>query len=195
MLYMAIVQTPCWTVSKSLQEICILAALKSVGVLRGLLTYAGMIESLLLHNMPWIKGIARTFCRNNADAEDLVGETILKVLLNAERFDVGKSFRLWVLVIMRNTYLSRRRHVGIVEPFSNLPDCKFDCDPAKNTILKEDMRIIDGLSEKSVGVRCAILYAQGYSYMEIADMQGVSVNIVKSRIHHGRMLIKRRVQG
>ena len=41
-----------------------------------------MIESLLLRNLSWIRGIARTFCRNRDDAEYLAGDTILKVLLN-----------------------------------------------------------------------------------------------------------------
>lgn len=154
-----------------------------------------MIKSLLLHNMSWIKGIARTFCRNRTDADDLVGETILKVLLNADKYDADKSFRLWVLVIMRNTFKSKRRHVGIVEPYCNLPDYQFDSDPAKNTVVSEYMCIINILAEKSVGVRCAILYAQGYSYNEIADLQGVTVNVVKSRIHHGRRLIKRSLSG
>lgn len=153
-----------------------------------------MIKSLLLHNMSWIKGIARTFCRNRTDADDLVGETILKVLLNADKYDADKSFRLWVLVIMRNTFRVRIRHTGIVEPYSNLPDYKHECDPEKNTVVSQHMRIINSLAESSVGVRCAILYAQGYSYLEIAELQGVTVNVVKSRIHHGRMLIKRKCQ-
>ena len=144
--------------------------------------------------MSWIKGIARTFCRNRAEADDLVGETILKVLLNADKYDADKSFRLWVLVIMRNTFRVRIRHTGIVEPYNNLPDYKYECDPEKNTVVSQHMRIINSLAESSVGVRCAILYAQGYSYLEIAELQGVTVNVVKSRIHHGRMLIKRKCQ-
>ena len=148
-----------------------------------------------MRNMPWMKGIARTFCRNRTDAEDLVGETILKVLLNADKYDADKSFRLWVLVIMRNTYRSSRRHVGIVEPYDNLPDCPFGSDPVTSTIVGEYMRIVKRLAKTSVSVRCAILYAQGYSYNEIADIQEVSVNVVKSRIHHGRRLIMRSISG
>ena len=152
-----------------------------------------MIESLLLCNMSWMKGIARTFCRNRTDAEDLVGETILKVLLNADRFDAGKSFRLWVLVIMRNTYRSSRRHSGVVEVYSDLPDSPCGNDPVTFTVVKEYMRVIHEQAKESVSVNCALLYAQGYSYSEIAEMQEVSVNVVKSRIHHGRRLILRSI--
>lgn len=145
--------------------------------------------------MSWMKGIAQTFCRNRTDAEDLVGETILKVLLNAEKYDAEKSFRLWVLVIMRNTYRSSRRHVGIVETYYDLPDCPFGSDPVTGAVVNEYMLIIRRLAEKSVSVQCAMLYAQGYCYNEIADIQDVSVNVVKSRIHHGRRLIMKSLSG
>jgi RNA polymerase sigma-70 factor (ECF subfamily) len=154
-----------------------------------------MIEPLLLRNLSWIRGIARTFCRNRDDAEDLAGDTILKVLLNADKYDADKSFRLWVLVIMRNTYRSGMRNIGVVEAFGNLPDCSFCDDPSANTITSEYMSIIEKCAKSSVSVRCALLYAQGYSYNEIADMQDVSVNIVKSRVHHGRKLIYSSLSG
>lgn len=154
-----------------------------------------MIESLLLSNLSWMRGIARTFCRNRTDAEDLVSETVLKILLNADKFDEARSFRLWVLVIMRNLYRSSRRHTGIVEPYSDLPDCTCGSDPATHTVVGEYMNIIRTRAETSVSVRSALLYAQGYSYSEIASMQGVGVNAVKSRIHHGRRLIMKSLSG
>lgn len=129
------------------------------------------------------------------DAEDLASETILKVLLNADRYDTSKSFRLWVLVIMRNTFCSRIRHSGIVETFLNLPDGVSFGDPATYTIDNECMSVVTECSKSSVGARSALLYAQGYSYNEIADMQGVTVNIVKSRIHQGRKIIMRMLSG
>lgn len=153
------------------------------------------IDALILDNLSWIKGVSLAFCRNKADAEDLAGDTILKVLLNADRYDSDKSFRLWVLVIMRNTYRIKLRHKGVVEHFEDLPDCPCFCDPCASTITDDSLRVIGELAESSVGVRAAILYAEGYSYHEIADMQGVSTNIVKSRIHHGRKLIARRLSG
>lgn len=150
-----------------------------------------MIESLLLRNLNWIRGIARTFCRNRDDAEDLAGDTVLKILLNADKYDADKSFRLWVLVIMRNTFRSGKRHTGIVEPFQNLPECGFFDDPSTYTISAEYLRLIEECARSSISVQTALLYAQGYSYNEIADMHDVSLNIVKSRVHHGRKLISR----
>jgi len=129
------------------------------------------------------------------DAEDLAGETILKVLLNADKYDADKSFRLWVLVIMRNTFRSARRHNGIVEVFDVVPEQPCSGDPSESTIVNEYMAVIESCAKSSISVRCAMLYAQGYSYGDIASMQGVTVNIVKSRIHHGRIQILRQLSG
>lgn len=42
----------------------------------------------------------------------------------------------------------------------------------------------------TVGVECVMLYAQGYSYGEIATMVGINLGTVKSRISTGRAAIR-----
>ena len=148
-----------------------------------------MIESLLLRNLTWINGIARAFCRNRMDAEDLVGDTVLKILMYGGHYDESKSFRLWVFVIMRNILRNKRRNLGIVETYWSLPDVIDCCDLSKRNMATELISFIEEYSGSGVGIKSVLLYAQGYSYKEIADMMGVTVNIVKSRILHGRRRI------
>ena len=152
-----------------------------------------MINRLLLDNLQWIDSIARTFCRNRLDAEDLAGETILKVLVYADRYDPRRSFRLWVFVIMRNTFRVRIRHAGVVDTFDTLPDTTATIDSCTLSAVRESLGLIEQYAKASVAVKAACLYAEGYSYREIADMQGVCVNIVKSRICQGRRYIARHV--
>lgn len=148
-----------------------------------------MIESLLLRNLAWINGIARAFCRNRMDAEDLVSDTVLKILMYGGHYDESRSFRLWVFVIMRNILRNKRRNLGIVETYWNIPDV-VDCgDLSTRSMAVELISLIEKHAESSVGIRSVLLYAQGYQYREIADMMGVTVNIVKSRILHGRRRI------
>ena len=148
-----------------------------------------MIESLLLRNLAWINGIARAFCRNRMDAEDLVGDTVLKILMYGGHYDESKSFRLWVFVIMRNILRNKRRNLGIVETYWSLPDVIDCCDLSKRNMATELISLIEEYAVSGVGIKSVLLYAQGYSYKEIADMMGVTVNIVKSRILHGRRRI------
>lgn len=154
-----------------------------------------MIESLLLRNLAWINGIARAFCRNRMDAEDLVSDTVLKILMYGGHYDESRSFRLWVFVIMRNILRNKRRNLGIVETYWNIPDV-VDCgDLSTRSMAVELISLIEKHAESSVGIRSVLLYAQGYQYREIADMMGVTVNIVKSRILHGRRRILQLLSG
>ena len=44
---------------------------------------------------PWILRVAKRFCRSMQDAEDLAGDTVYKMLINRDKFDVDrKSTRL-----------------------------------------------------------------------------------------------------
>jgi RNA polymerase sigma-70 factor (ECF subfamily) len=128
------------------------------------------------------------------DAEDLVGDTTLKVLLNADRFDASKSFRLWVYTIMRNTWRNKCRNACVVEPFGDIPEAVVCYDPWKNTVHQESASIIEDYAKSSTCIMTALLYAKGYLYKEIADMQGVNINIVKSRIRQGRMAILKKLK-
>ena len=46
------------------------------------------------------------YCKNRMDAEDLAGETILKILSNKHSYDESKPFKPWCSVIMLNTYIT-----------------------------------------------------------------------------------------
>lgn len=153
-----------------------------------------MIDELLKENLAWMNGCAHAFCQNKADAEDLVGDTILKVLLYSVRFDESKSFTAWVRMIMKNTYLNKIRNRWKIVPMTNLPEKTPEYSPEAEACISESMEVVLECAERSIGAKCALLYAQGFSYQEIADMQGVNVNIVKSRIHQGRAIIMRKLK-
>lgn len=68
---------------------------------------AGMeLEQTVVEQYQWILKLAKKYCRNTMDAEDLAGETICKILCNKGKFDSGRSFRPWCSVIMLNTYIT-----------------------------------------------------------------------------------------
>lgn len=55
---------------------------------------------------PWILRVARRFCRSMQDAEDLAGDTVYKMLINRDKFDVSKPLKPWCLAVMQNTYIT-----------------------------------------------------------------------------------------
>ena len=152
-----------------------------------------MLNSLVKEHYQWIMSSAFKYCRNKMDAEDLAAETILKILTNKHKYDGNKPFKPWCSVIMLNTYITAYNHDSLI---------RFDDeDKAKNEVsefdieqqvrLSEMLGIIDVCRAKSCSVDCVMMYADGYSYDEIACSMAIPVGTVRSRISYGRDMLRK----
>ena len=54
----------------------------------------------------YMKNFARTLTGDEADAEDLMQDTTLRVLNNTDKFVDNVNFKGWVLKIMRNIFIN-----------------------------------------------------------------------------------------
>lgn len=150
------------------------------------------IEELVVKHAAWIHKKARRYYPNGYDADDLASETIYKCLSQGKRFDSERNFKPWALTIMENTYITqynRRRCVLFTGLDDDYP--YFSSENADQ--LASVQRIISVIREcarKSRCIDCVLLYAKGYSYDEIADMEGIPVGTVKSRVAAGRKMLR-----
>lgn len=72
------------------------------------------IENLVISNYEWLCAKARRLCYDEYDAEDLVADTVLRILESGSRFDTQREFRPWAQTIMYNlrfTQLSRKKRI------------------------------------------------------------------------------------
>src|SRR5690606_23072302 len=53
-----------------------------------------------------LKYPALKFTHNQADANDLIQDTILKALKNQNKFKQGTNIKAWLYIIMKNTFIS-----------------------------------------------------------------------------------------
>ena len=97
---------------------------------------------------------------------------------------------------------ARRRRPS--QPYPELEDDSWqppageDADPERTAVLAERTRALGvALASITDDQRTAIvLYdIEGYDYAEIAEMTGVSLGTVKSRIHRGRLALRDRLEG
>jgi RNA polymerase sigma-70 factor (ECF subfamily) len=101
-----------------------------------------------------------------------------------------------------DTQRARKRRP--VQPYPKLEDESWqppagsDSDPERIAVQAERTRAISGaLAAITTDQRSAIvLYdVEGFDYAEIADMTGVSLGTVKSRIHRGRLALRGLLEG
>lgn len=151
-----------------------------------------LFDDVVVGHIGWIARVAFRFCKNKADADDLAQETLFRIYANSEKFNNARDFKPWALTIMTNivkTQYARKKNI----PFISI-DEDFD---AQSGVSSESLanyndvwNAIHRSARVSIGVQCVVLYAEGYSYDEIAEMAGIKPGTVKSRIAAGRAAIK-----
>jgi len=133
-------------------------------------------------------------------AGDAVQEAFFSAYRNLGRYR-GPSFRGWLTRIAVNAAmdLQRLRRRRPASPYPELEDESWqppageESDPERLALSGErGHAIVAALAAITADQRAAIvLYdVEGYDYAEIAEMTGVSLGTVKSRIHRGRLALR-----
>jgi len=133
-------------------------------------------------------------------ASDCVQEAFFSAYRNLDAFR-GGSVRSWISRIAINAAMDtqryrKRRPAGPypeLEDDSWQPPADASADPVTTALTAERHKVLnDALGQVTDDQRTAIvLYdVEGYDYAEIAEMTGVSLGTVKSRIHRGRLALR-----
>ncbi|NOW46136.1 RNA polymerase sigma-70 factor (ECF subfamily) [Novosphingobium sp. SG751A] len=147
--------------------------------------------------IPHLRAFARTLCGNRDRADDLAQETLMKAWAARDRYVGGTSFRAWTFTILRHHYfgqLRRERFVGdydesVAETILNTPG-----DQESQMEAADVLRALETLPDAQREV--LILMAVGsVSYEEIAEICGVAVGTVKSRIARARAALSAVLEG
>lgn len=147
--------------------------------------------------------VAGAMTANQADAEDLVQETLVKAFRAVDRFD-GRHPRAWLLTILRNTNANshRRRRPGTVGDFEVLRTARpafgrVDLPSAEDTWVSEELTADLGAAMESLDVRfraaVVLVDVHDLSYAEAAAVLDVPVGTVMSRLSRGRERLRKRL--
>ena len=141
-----------------------------------------------------------------AEASDVVQEIFLKVFRNIQGFRGDASLKTWIFRIALSEILNRlrwwkRRHrsatVSLDEPGPNGNGFHVrDSKPSPQQALEskeEEQAIQHALARLSSDHRSILVLRdiEGFSYNEIADITGISIGTVKSRLARARSEMKR----
>jgi RNA polymerase sigma-70 factor (ECF subfamily) len=157
--------------------------------------------------LPFLEDVyrfARSMTRDEADADDLVQETYLRAYRSWDTFQPGSDARRWLFTIARNAFLrSREREqrkvsVGddaelemmaagqsqIATPRGELEAAlsRLDLAPAIDRALRD----LPDVFRTAV----TLVDVEGQSYDEAAEVLGVPVGTIRSRLFRGRRLLQ-----
>ena len=141
------------------------------------------------------------FLGKRASAEDVFQDAFLQVHLSIDSFDVDRRFKPWLFTIAANKARDflRRKSQRPLAPLSAPIDAAGDDGPRFIDLLQADLVLPPQQAEdKEVAQRVRevveqlpdhlreillLAYFQRFAYSEIADLLGIPLGTVKSRLH------------
>jgi RNA polymerase sigma factor (sigma-70 family) len=170
---------------------------KTVGrpVLKNLGNHS-VFEQAVLPHLDAAYNLARWLTRNDHDAEDVAQEACLRAMRFFDGFR-GGSIRPWLLTIVRNTYLTWLQKNKVKEMAPLEDEVKSDAaNPEEQLLERVDgqslRRALDALPADYREV-IVLRELEELSYKEIAEIAGIPIGTVMSRLARARRRLQESV--
>ena len=155
-----------------------------------MLDFCTMMEA----EIPRLRRYARALIRSTVAADDLVQATLARGLAKQHLWVEDTNLRAWLFTIMHNQYVNIVRRAvreGVAVEISER-EPSFFCAPSqlRSIELRDLDRALAKLPEEQ---RAVILLTglEGLSYDAVAEITGVPVGTVRSRLSRGRDMLRR----
>ena len=154
--------------------------------------------SLIEENKGIIYKVSNAYCRNVEDRRDLVQEIIVQLWKSFDKYDNKYKISTWMYRISMNVSISfyrKNRHrkelsTGFEENIFELSEDEKDFETEKNIGLLNQF-----ISElKELDKALMILYLEGKSYQECAEILGISKTNVATKISRIKLKLKKRFE-
>lgn len=132
--------------------------------------------------------------RDRDVAEDLVQETFAQALQSFHRFEKGTNCRAWLVSILQHLRSNRRRALARMPVLQDTEEQIAETvayePPTPQGITEEEVLI--ALRRLPAGFQEIVLLSdvEQFSYKEIAEVLGIPMGTVMSRLHRARKLLR-----
>ncbi len=150
-------------------------------------------EQEIIDQIPHLRRFAIALMKDRDRADDLVQDCLVRAFANATQFKAGTKLRSWLFTILHNLFIDSHRRRGGLPGTANAHDelefATVEPHQVHNILLNE---LKSAVSELPKDQRSILLLAavEGYSYQEVAEIVGVAVGTVKSRLSRAREALR-----
>lgn len=159
-----------------------------------------LFEQTVLPHLDAAYNLARWLAGNDHDAQDVAQEASLRAFRFFGSFR-GENARAWLLTIVRNTFYTWLRKNRSPEKTVEINDETLDIEDASANAETVNPHFADAdavrrvIADLPVEFREIVILREmeGFSYKEIADLAGVPIGTVMSRLARARKLLQKRL--
>lgn len=146
----------------------------------------------LVEILPRLRRFARVLRTRDADAQDLVQQTVERALASRGKFRAGTRLDSWAFTIMRRLAIdegrSAQRWSKVVSPEDDNTACEPDIAQADEDLKADALAVRQAIhalpDDQKQAV--ALVLIEGLSYAEAAQVMGVPAGTLTSRLVRGR---------
>jgi RNA polymerase sigma-70 factor (ECF subfamily) len=149
---------------------------------------------LVEQQIPRLRRYARALTHNRERADDLVQDSLARALVKEDLWQPGTNLRAWLFTIMHNQHVNivrrdSRESAGIdIEHVS--ATLSATTDPSASRQMLELERALAQLPSERREV-ILLVGLEGMSYEESAEILGVPIGTVRSRLSRGRDTLRK----
>jgi RNA polymerase sigma-70 factor, ECF subfamily len=153
---------------------------------------------LLESEIPRLRRYARALTRNTAKADDLVQSSLVRALEKQHLWQPGSNLRAWLFTILHNQHVNDVRHSlreGSLGPVEDAePVWRVEPVVDASLQLRDLQRGINTLSYEQREV-LLLVGLEGMRYEQVADILGIPVGTVRSRLSRARTTLRLLMDG
>lgn len=153
------------------------------------------MKALYMAHAATVTRFVRVRVRDDAEAADIVHDTMLSVWRSAKSFEGRASVLSWILTLARNRtvdHIRKHARVTLGAPDEEIPDD--DPNPEAVLAASQEADRLRACVEELPERQRAVIHLAFYEDMtcaQIADIETVPEGTVKSRIYHAKQLLMR----
>ena len=138
--------------------------------------------------------VAMWLVRDMSEAEDLTQETFTQAFKSFHRYELGTNCKAWLIKILYNLNSKRLRKLNrfqLVEDSEEKIAETIAFEPSLPQTIK-DKEVLEALKKipKQFSQVVVLADVEEFAYREIAQILGVPIGTVMSRLHRGRKLLR-----
>jgi RNA polymerase sigma-70 factor, ECF subfamily len=154
------------------------------------------IGPLIIEHIPALRRYAHALLRSRDKADDLVQDCLLLAIDRAGQWHRGTNLRAWLFKILYNKFISDMRRQALRLPSQGIGGRLLDepVKAAQHTMLAcgELERAVRELPTEQ-RTTLLLVALEGMNYEEAAEISGVPVGTVRSRLSRARQALRQRL--
>ena len=162
------------------------------------------LEALLGRHQPRVYRFGLKMCRDPEAAKDVLQETLLAAARTLRDFRGASSISTWLYTIARSFCIKQRRRSKFAPEEESLTDAEGEARDVADAARRPDESLEGRQVEEALEEAIASLDpmyrevlvlrdVEGLTAPEVAEILGVTVEAVKSRLHRARLAVRERV--